>query len=66
MVTRRGSGLAALFKKTLSLHDPLATTTRGSSIDQLSFGAILAHAQQEAGSLHERPETQSTVSRRMR
>ncbi len=34
-------GLAALFKRTLSLHDPLATTIRGSSIDQLSFAAIL-------------------------
>ncbi len=45
VVGRRGSGIAALFKRTLSLHDPLATTIRGSSIDQLSFGAILAHAQ---------------------
>jgi hypothetical protein len=27
------------------------TTIRGSSIDQLSFGSILAHAQQEAGML---------------
>ena len=44
VVGRRGSGIAALFKRTLSLHDPLATTIRGSSIDQLSFGAILAHA----------------------
>jgi len=55
VVGRRGSGLAALFKRTLSLHDPLATTIRGSSIDQLSFGAILAHAQAEAGSLSEAP-----------
>ena len=30
-----------MFKRTLSLHDPLVTTLRGSSIDQLSFGAIL-------------------------
>jgi hypothetical protein len=49
MEAHRGSGLAALFKKTLSLHDPLATTIRGSSIDQLSFGAILDHAQQTQG-----------------
>ncbi|MGA8576030.1 MAG: hypothetical protein WB609_10185 [Candidatus Cybelea sp.] len=55
VVARRGSGLAALFKRTLSLHDPLVTTLRGSSIDQLSFGAILAHGQQEAGSLSEAP-----------
>jgi len=55
VVARRGSGLFALFKRTLSLHDPLATTIRGSSIDQLSFGAILAHAQAEAGTLSEVP-----------
>jgi len=55
VVAHRGSGLAALFKRTLSLHDPLATTIRGSSIDQLSFGAILAHAQAEAGTLSEVP-----------
>jgi hypothetical protein len=51
VVAHRGSGLAALFKKTFSLHDPQVTTIRGSSIDQLSFGAILAHAQQGAGTL---------------
>lgn len=55
VVARRGSGLAAMFTRTLSLHDPLVTTLRGSSIDQLSFGAILAHGQQEAGSLSEAP-----------
>jgi outer membrane lipoprotein-sorting protein len=55
VVARRGSGLAALFKRTLSLHDPQVTTLRGSSIDQLSFGAILAHGQQQAGSLSEAP-----------
>jgi hypothetical protein len=55
VVARRGSGLAAMFTKTFSLHDPLVTTLRGSSIDQLSFGAILAHGQQEAGSLSEAP-----------
>jgi hypothetical protein len=55
VVAWHGSGLAAMFKRTLSLHDPLVTTLRGSSIDQLSFGAILAHGQQEAGSLSEAP-----------
>ena len=45
VVARRGGGLAGLFKRTLSLHDPLVTTLRGSSIDQLSFGAILLHGQ---------------------
>lgn len=51
IVAHRGSGLAALFTKTLSLHDPLITTLQGESIDQLSFGAILSHAQQELGRL---------------
>jgi outer membrane lipoprotein-sorting protein len=53
VVAHRGSGLAAMFKKTLSLHDPQVTTLRGSSIDQLSFGAILAHGQQSSGNLSE-------------
>jgi hypothetical protein len=39
------------FQKDLSLHDPLATTIRESSIDQLSFGAILEHAQHTTGTL---------------
>lgn len=52
VVARRGRGLLALFKKTYSLHDAQVTTIRGSSIDQLSFGAILADAQQ-AGELTE-------------
>jgi outer membrane lipoprotein-sorting protein len=56
VVAHRGSGFAALFKKTLSLHDPQVTTIRGSSIDQLSFGAILAHAQQEPGRLTQAPQ----------
>jgi hypothetical protein len=43
VIAHRGSGLAAMFKKTFALHDPQATTIRGSSIDQLSFGAILLH-----------------------
>jgi outer membrane lipoprotein-sorting protein len=49
MSAHRGSGFTALFKRTLSLHDPAATTIRGSSIDQLSFGAILAHGQATPG-----------------
>lgn len=50
IVAHRGSGFVAMFKKTLSLHDPAATTIRGSSIDQLSFAAILAHGQNLLGS----------------
>jgi len=53
VVARRGTGLAALFKKTFSIHDPVVATIRGSSIDQLSFGAILAQAQQSGGTLSE-------------
>jgi outer membrane lipoprotein-sorting protein len=54
LVATRGRGLLALFKKTYPLHDAQVTTIRGSSIDQLSFGAILADAQQ-AGVLSEAP-----------
>jgi len=49
VVVRRGSGLLSIFKKTVSLHDPLVTTIRGSTVDQLGFGAILAHSQQPGG-----------------
>jgi outer membrane lipoprotein-sorting protein len=55
MAAHRGSGLIAQFKRTLSLHDPLATTIRGSSIDQLSFGAILTHARQTPGTVSQSP-----------
>jgi outer membrane lipoprotein-sorting protein len=51
MQAHRGSGLMAQFKKTLAIDDPLVTTIRGSSIDQLSFDAILAHAQQTPGAV---------------
>jgi hypothetical protein len=46
VLIRRGSGILYLFKKTVSLHDPLVRTIRGSTIDQLGFGEILAHATQ--------------------
>ncbi len=52
----RGGGLfAALLKRTIPLHDPLVTTVRGASIDQLSYGAILAHAEQTPGTLAQSP-----------
>lgn len=54
-VAAHRSGLAAMFKRTLSLHDSLVTTLRGSSIDQLSFGAILLHGEQQAGGVSEAP-----------
>jgi hypothetical protein len=63
VVARHGSGLAAMFKRTIPLHDPLVTTLGGWSIDQLSFGAILTHGEQSAGSLLEAPgETIDGVS----
>jgi outer membrane lipoprotein-sorting protein len=49
VVAHRGSGLAALFKKTFPLHDPQVTTIRGSSIDQLSFAAFITHSQGTPG-----------------
>ncbi len=55
VVVHRGSGLVALFKKTVSLHDPLVTTIRGSSVDQLSFSAILAHGHEAWASVSDAP-----------
>jgi hypothetical protein len=49
VVAHRGSGFVAMFKKTFPLHDPQVTTIRGSSIDQLSFSAILTHGADTAG-----------------
>jgi hypothetical protein len=54
VVAHRGNGLIALFKKTFSLHDPHMTTIRQSSIDQLGFAAILAHAHGTPGSVPRR------------
>lgn len=54
VVVCRGSGLLSLFRKTVSLNDPLVETVRGSTINQLSFGAILAHSGQP-GALSEAP-----------
>jgi hypothetical protein len=52
----RGRGLfAALLKRTIPLHDPLVTTIRGASMDQLSYGAILAHTIQTPGDLTQSP-----------
>jgi hypothetical protein len=53
VVAHRGSGLSAMFKKTFPLHDPQVTTIRGSSLDQLSFGAILVHGADTAGVIAE-------------
>lgn len=53
VVAHRGSGLLALFKKTFALHDPQVTTIRGSSIDQLSFAAFIAHSQGTPGIVSE-------------
>ncbi|HET9344052.1 MAG TPA: hypothetical protein VFO25_14185, partial [Candidatus Eremiobacteraceae bacterium] len=52
VVVRRGSGFLSLFRRTVPLNDPLVETIRGSTINQLSFGAILAHSGQP-GSLSE-------------
>jgi outer membrane lipoprotein-sorting protein len=55
VVAHRGSGLMALIKKTFALHDPLVTTIRGSSIDQLSFAAFIAHSQGTPGIVSQEP-----------
>jgi hypothetical protein len=54
-VSAHRAGLASAFSKTLSLHDPKATTIRGSSIDQLSFSHILAHARGTTGKFSQGP-----------
>jgi len=46
VVVRRGSGFLSLFRRTVALNDPLVETIRGSTINQLSFGSILAHSGQ--------------------
>ena len=51
----RGSGLMALFKKRFSLHDPQMMTIRGLSVDEASFGAILAHSQGAARTISQAP-----------
>ncbi len=48
---RRGSGLIGIFRRTLRLNEPLATTIRGSSIDRLSFESILEHIRNTKGNL---------------
>jgi hypothetical protein len=53
VIVSRGSGLFAMFRKTVSLHDAMVTTARGSSIDQLAFGAIIAHLENTPGTLSE-------------
>ena len=53
VLARRGGGFLAIFKKTYSLHDPTVTTIRGSSIDELSFAAMISHAQDTPGAVFE-------------
>lgn len=55
VVAHRGSGFIALIKKTFALHDPSVTTIRGSSIDELSFAAFIAHAQGTPGIVSQEP-----------
>lgn len=50
-VSARGAGIVSMFKKTLSLHDPQVMSIRGESLDELSFGSILAHARQQEGKI---------------
>jgi outer membrane lipoprotein-sorting protein len=59
VVAHRGSGLIALIRKTFALRDPQVTTIRGSSIDELSFAAFIAHAQGTPGIVSE--ETGPTI-----
>lgn len=53
VVGHRGNGIIALFKQTFALHDPKVTSIRGSSIDQLSFAAFVAHSHDTPGIVSE-------------
>jgi hypothetical protein len=55
MSAHLGSGLMYVLQKKLSLHDPSATSPRGSSIDQLSFAYVLDHGQSTPGTVLQRP-----------
>lgn len=55
IIAHRGSGFAALLKKPFPLHDAAVTTIRGSSIDELSFAAILQHLRSTPGTVSEAP-----------
>src|SRR5580658_491850 len=54
MSAHLGSGLMYVLQKRLSLHDPSATSPRGSSIDQLSFAYVLEHGQSTPGTVTQR------------
>jgi outer membrane lipoprotein-sorting protein len=54
-ITAWHPGFLSFIKKTFDLHDSYVETTRGASIDELSFGSILAHAEHEAGKLDVAP-----------
>jgi len=41
--------------KTVSLHDSLVTSIRGSTVKDLSFGSILAHAKKTPGTIEQGP-----------
>jgi outer membrane lipoprotein-sorting protein len=53
--SRGGGFFASIVKRSIPLHDPLVTTIRGAALDQLSYGAILAHAEQTPGALVQTP-----------
>lgn len=54
-VSAHRSGLASAIKATFSLKDPKVTTIRGSSIDELSYAQILAHALGTPGKISQGP-----------
>jgi hypothetical protein len=54
-VSAHRPGLESAFKEKLSLHDPAVTTIRGSSIDEISFGSILAHGEATPGKISQSP-----------
>lgn len=53
VTAHKSRGLIGIFKKTVSLHDPLTTTIRASSVDELSFDALLSHVRTTPGTVRE-------------
>ena len=54
VIAHRG-GIIAGIKKKFSVHDPAVETIRGSSVDEMSFGAMLAHSKSTPGTVSQGP-----------
>jgi outer membrane lipoprotein-sorting protein len=51
VVVSKGHGFMGLFKKTVGLRDPMVATPLGDTVNQISYGSIIEHAEQTPGTL---------------